>query len=407
MTTFSAAIVEGLGFGGPYIGTRTYQQAMIEALGLGDLPSASGQFSAQAIEGARFTSAARGGFSLTVIDSFGIGGSPVYVWRPGAVIVEGVGIGASVTPNGVYHLTITAGFGIGDQPNVGHLGVVMEGLDLSSAVSAKYLLSIIERIAASVSLGTQGSYNVVTIEAAQFQDAIANAWGAETVESAGIGGQLLVKYIALASLAEGVGVADDPNTYTHMVFHPAIVEELELTDTEIVQGIYQGSITEGANIYVLYAAPSGSTTAWAMNTRTNALTEYKNWIFNSFASMGRKYIGASQFGLFELNGARDNEENTIADMAGGYLEMGDGKLSGLKGVYLGLNGQGTYFLRLDAGDGRYYLYQFVSQPGLMTSKVIVGKGLRSRWLRWELVTTGPDFDLSSIEFVPMISGRRV
>ena len=70
-------------------------------------------------------------------------------------------------------------------------------------------------------------------------------------------------------------------------------------------------------------------------------------------------------------------------------------------------GNNDFYAKIIAGDGREYVYKFVSQPGLMTTKVNVGKGLRARYFQFELQSTGPDFDLDSIEFVPMMGQRRV
>jgi hypothetical protein len=39
--------------------------------------------------------------------------------------------------------------------------------------------------------------------------------------------------------------------------------------------------------------------------------------------------------------------------------------------------------------------------------VQVGKGLRARYFALELVTTGQDFDLDTIEVVPLLNARRV
>jgi hypothetical protein len=37
----------------------------------------------------------------------------------------------------------------------------------------------------------------------------------------------------------------------------------------------------------------------------------------------------------------------------------------------------------------------------------MGKGLRSRYFAFELVSTGQDFDLDTLEFIPLVADRRV
>lgn len=389
MTVYNFTITEAVNLAAGNVGgDAIYSEAVATSLTINDL--------------------IKGTYKLNIIVSFSINDVASYLWKAGANVVEGVGIGGNPTPHFSYHLGLVSRVAMGDKPNVSFLAILREGIDFDSDLSNAWALSILEKVRARSLLSTQGSYNVYVVEQAALITTFAHAVGASLQESAGIASSLAAKYIAHAAIQQALEINSDANTYTHMVYHPSVDERLDITDVQIVKMIYDGQVAEGVDIFLLYGAPvNGDVTAWAMNTRNAALTEYKNWKFNSFALMGRKYIGADQSGLYELNGPTDAGQSTTADIAGGFLEMGDGKLAGLKGVYLGLDGQGTYFLRLDAGNGDFYLYQFVSQPNLMTTKVIVGKGIRTRWLRWELITTGPDFDLASIEFVPMISGRRV
>ena len=129
--------------------------------------------------------------------------------------------------------------------------------------------------------------------------------------------------------------------------------------------------------------------------------------------MGRKYLGANRDGLYELNGDQDNTTNVIARIGGGYIQANAMKQSGLKGIYLALRSQGVsdrgnWFLKLIMGDGREMIYKATINPGLMVSKVNVGKGVRAGYMAWELQNAdGQDFDFDKLEFVPMMSGRRV
>ena len=44
---------------------------------------------------------------------------------------------------------------------------------------------------------------------------------------------------------------------------------------------------------------------------------------------------------------------------------------------------------------------------MKTTKVNLGKGLRARYFAFELVSTGQDFDLDTLEFIPLVAQRRV
>jgi hypothetical protein len=172
--------------------------------------------------------------------------------------------------------------------------------------------------------------------------------------------------------------------------------------------LYKGDpLLDGVVITALYISPSGTTTSWAVNTRTNAVTEYLNYNFRSFARMNDRYIAAGSAGLYELVGDTDDGTLIISELMSGYFQFNEKKLFGIKGAYVAIRGGGRFYLKLIAGDGREYVYELKAQPGLMTTKVRIGKGIRTTYMAFDLVTEGQDFDLDSLEFIPMTSGRRV
>jgi hypothetical protein len=184
-------------------------------------------------------------------------------------------------------------------------------------------------------------------------------------------------------------------------------QNVRLTPTQVLKAIYSGHLVENIAMSGLYISPSGTVTTWAINTRTNAVTEYTNYNFNSFAQRGLKYIAANSAGIYELDGDTDNGASINADVVSAFMQMNGSKLSGLKGIYLAIRGGGQYFIKVINGDGREYIYEALGQPGLMTTKVNVGKGLRARYVAFQLTSTGQDFDLDDLTFIPMLSDRRV
>ena len=61
---------------------------------------------------------------------------------------------------------------------------------------------------------------------------------------------------------------------------------------------------------------------------------------------------------------------------------------------------------METGDGKTYTYAVVGKD-MQTTKVHMGKGLRARYFAFELISTGQDFDLDDIEFMPLVAQRRV
>lgn len=187
-----------------------------------------------------------------------------------------------------------------------------------------------------------------------------------------------------------------------------LVSTIDIHPAHIPHMIYTGEgLADVISMTGLYVSPGGAVTTWAINTRTNAVTEYTDYNFNSFAPMGRKYLAANASGIYELDGDTDAGAAIIAEVQSGLGRLNGTKMSGLKGAYLAVRGGGRFYVKLISGDGREYIYEAVAQPGLMTTKINVGKGLRTSYIAFNLQNEGQDFDIDSLEFVPMLSDRRV
>lgn len=265
--------------------------------------------------------------------------------------------------------------------------------------------SLTAKATASDHVSIHTTYNLALTAKATAQDGVDNRTGLALTASAVSADSVEYDYIGNVSLSENA-LATDQLTPV-WVGNPSIKEVAIASDIPTTSITYQVSLSDLATCVDVWE-PNAGTTAWVINTRTNAITQYRNYVYNSFASVGRKYIAASADGLYELQGAQDDTTPVIGDFAGGYLEPNPGKMAGFKGVYMATRGQANWQLELKAGDGREYTYQRLSNPGLMTTKFDIGKGLHSRYFAWRVTAVdGQDFDFAGLELVPSISGRRI
>lgn len=275
----------------------------------------------------------------------------------------------------------------------------------SITVAVAQILS--EKGVAHDSISTAMIYNSVNLSSsARGADVVTTAKGELVTEHAIARDSITVEYVANVSLVEhalaslGFGSVGGP---------VGLLSDNAFASEAFTFGfVFNPIITELAIASEIVNFDTGFTT-WAINTRTNAVTQYSNWgSFNSFAAMGRKYLAADADGLYELNGSQDVTAPVIADMQGGFFEPNEGMLAGFKGCYIAARGQGNWRLVLTTGDLRTFTYERVSNPGLMKTKFEIGKGLRSTYFGWELkAMDGQDFDFDRIEFIPMRSGRRI
>lgn len=282
--------------------------------------------------------------------------------------------------------TLTEGLGLDPDLTVAVVWRVIEGLDLASVLDpkAKYTHTLTEGLGLTYSL--------------------ANFFAGAIVEGLAFSPAVTPVMNFPLTLTEGLGAS--ATVTPTLVFRITATEGLNLDDVDAIKMVFKPSLTEGLELSALYVAPDGSMTTWAINTRTGAVTEYTNYEFNSFAKFGNKYLAASSDGLYELLGNNDDGTNIIAKMKTGFAQFAGSHLCHFKAIYLGVRNGGTYYLRIETAEGTTTTYQLEAED-MKTTRIQVGKGLRARYFAFELETVdGQDFDLESIEFVPLVVQRR-
>ena len=283
--------------------------------------------------------------------------------------------------------------------------VLSQNLTVHMAETIALALTVLQRLKLIETLGPQTKFHLALVQAMLMNDALKRFFSAVLSQNLTVHPVMARTYVTSPVLSQNLTVHGALANSLVLQFH----DTLDLTEHDIVNMIYKGDpLVDQINLTGLYVSPSGTATTWAINTRTNAVTEYTNYNFNSFAPFGLKYIAAASDGIYELDGENDDGESIIADIISGYMQLNNTKMAGLKGVYLAVRGVGQWYLKLIAGNGLEYLYKLQTQPGLMNTKVNIGKGLRTRYMAFQLTSIdGSDFDLDSLEFVPMLSDRRV
>lgn len=146
---------------------------------------------------------------------------------------------------------------------------------------------------------------------------------------------------------------------------------------------------------------------WVVNTSTQASTRYENFGFNSFGKWNGAYYGAKSDGLYLLDGDDDNGTPIEAMVSFGVQRFGDTLYKRVPTVYIGARSNGKLVLRVKDGD-REYLYETrTSSPKLATQRFDIGRGLRANAFEFELYNQGgDDFELASIEFIPLLTERK-
>lgn len=146
---------------------------------------------------------------------------------------------------------------------------------------------------------------------------------------------------------------------------------------------------------------------WAMNTRNNAVTRYPSFPANSFARYNGTYIAAGPAGIYTLGGDLESDANW--QVRTGQLDDKKAGLKRLTEVLLGVRYAGPVTVRVWKDEETYYDYALPNlKPDVLQQvRAKVGKGLRSRYFKIELLGTGGRFELDSLQASMPETSRRV
>lgn len=330
--------------------------------------------------------------------------SPKFIWGRG--LTEALKVAASLDATTHYKTALAQLFKFTEIESfkLRHPVALTQDIHLSLSLIGGYGLKLLQKLLVASASSPALHYHLALTGKVTAGDTLEHLVSGILAELFTVHPVLDRQFIADSSLAQLLTV--HPLLNNKLVLK--IVGHIQVSPEQLASMIYRGDpLLDGVVITALYISPSGTTTTWVVNTRTNAVTEYDNYDFRSFAQMGDRYIAAGPEGLYELDGDTDDGTSIVSRMMSGYLQLNEKKMFGIKGAYVSIRGGGRFYLKLISGDGREYVYELKAQPNLMTTKVKVGKGIKTTYMAFELVTEGQDFDLDSIEFIPMTSGRRV
>jgi hypothetical protein len=365
-------------------------------------------------------------FTDTESQSLGIHDTVSFVARPGAVIAENIDLndttllkyqpGAVVAENIDIHETIIASARFKEvlteiiklhpaaAPTI--LAAIQENLDINDVTVVTLAAFLAERLGIHDVMTGISNLKVTISEQLDMQAQVVWFLGGFLSDTLIFTEQLSPLWRYARTISENLDIND--TVTPKLVMRITLADNVDVTDQTALQALYKASVMDNITISVAFVDPGGGFTTWAVNTRTGAVTEYQDFVYNSFAQMGHHFLGASAQGLYVLDGALDDTASIVARVKSGSAQFSGSHFTAFDAIYLGLRVSDTgsdWLLKLRAGDGREYVYAF--RPlNRRTTKVFLGKGLRARYFSWELITAGEEFDLDAIEFVPIGSHRR-
>jgi hypothetical protein len=183
------------------------------------------------------------------------------------------------------------------------------------------------------------------------------------------------------------------------------------TPAEALRAINE--LSDGAVLFCVLRIGGTDYQGWVLNTALRAVTEYRNVPFDSFAILNGRTYAAGENGIFELRGDSDDGAPINAWFRPFLTNFGTHKMKRVTDLWIGTSATGLY-VKIHTKDpvtGRYAedIYPVRHAHGLGSDKarVKIGRGLVSNY--WTLTVAnvdGADFDVQSIEWVPLVLDRR-
>lgn len=379
------------------------QAELIEGISLVDLTGGTDEVWAD--DGFFFQEYFRYGSGITASDTLTLSeDSLTYFYLPGSTITEGVRVSDAVSMPMRFVVVMAESGGVRERLLVGVPVHLTEAAAISLAASVVRSLRLAENLRLLDSTQQNTTFNIALLQSVRLSDNLRRFLAGSAVDGI-VTSDVLTRITRRdGALSEAVGVAE--SITPKFLLRITATDTVGIDDTDVLKLLYGTTLLDGVEIAAAYISPGNTITTWTVNTKSMAVSEYTNFSFNSLTRMGHKYLGTSSAGLYELNGDSDDGSNIVAQIKSGMMQLGGSRFTSFKAAYIGQRGTGDYVLKVETGDGKTYNYAVIGKD-MQTSRVHFGKGLRARYFSFELISTGQDFDLDSVEFIPLVAQRRV
>lgn len=146
---------------------------------------------------------------------------------------------------------------------------------------------------------------------------------------------------------------------------------------------------------------------WVVNLDTNASVQYERYGFNSFFHRGSEYYGVANDGIYKLSGDTDAGDPIDALVEFARTNLGKTQAKRLSAVYLAASGNTLVLKVVTPGRTNLYTARW-GGADMRNQRVAPGKGLQSAYWQFSVLNqNGEDFDLGGLEFLPIVTQRRV
>lgn len=224
-------------------------------------------------------------------------------------------------------------------------------------------------------------------------------------------GDITAQHILTVSFSSGFAVMS--TMAANEILTAEMQSALSMGMTATLQSLHSVSMASGiglssANTSNSYANGQRAATAWVTNLDTGAVSMYAGFDFDRMYEKDGKYYGVRDTNTYLLDGETDNGAPIDAFVAFGKQTFGTSALKRVPNFYAGVSSTGQLLLRVSTGAETYTYAPRRTDAISKTQRYDLGKGLRANYYEFELFNqAGCDFELDSVEFLALPSGRRI
>jgi hypothetical protein len=224
-------------------------------------------------------------------------------------------------------------------------------------------------------------------------------------ESAAVADTVVQRVAAVQAVLDTATGADSTTSY--LIALRDVTEVVTGNDTVALWQSLNAYLEEGAEVFVSLRIDGEVYTGWVMNTQTGAVSEYQGLNFNSVAKIGNKYYGASDAGVYEMEG---DQTNIATYIQSGLLDFGSTQYKAVTTAYLGVDVDGRIAVGTGvsekSGIAEYWYEVTMDKEATDNVKIPIGRGLKGRY--WKLsVASEALSSFESLTILPVVLTRKV
>lgn len=195
-----------------------------------------------------------------------------------------------------------------------------------------------------------------------------------------------------------------------------VPDEFDISANPLATALRLATVEDGLDIAVSYAFDGERYLGLSLNATTKGVAEYDNFPFDSLANFQGDLYGASEDGVYVLEGEDDDGAEINARIRTAMQRVAMGQAGSVTDAYLGFRGDGSLQLKVivanarTAGAQKAYVFDLIHSPAgaPLPGRFKIGKGLKSVYMAFELSNTGgSDFAIDTMEVRPLVSNRRL